>query len=443
MNIEVRPTKTTAEAALAQAYANAKESLPGGEALLAQRDAAFGQFAAGGLPHRRIEQWKYTDLRAFMRDAMPLAGPPGAEAQEKAAAAGAAFAALGARRLVFVDGAFVAALSDLTDLEEGLAITSLSDALAKGVPEVMERLGAAGPADADLAFSLNTAFMGDGAVITMAPEAKGRRPLHLVFASSGEATATFTRSLVSVGAGAQLSLIESHEGPDGVAYQLNSALDVTVGEGAILDHVKCGHEGDQAIHVSTLIAALGKDALLRDLALVAGGAMVRNQLFVTCLGEGAIVDLRGATMLGGRQHADTTLVLDHAIGGCQSRELFKSVLDGDSRCVFQGKIVVRKDAQKTDGRMMTQALLLSETAEADAKPELEIFADDVQCGHGATTGDVDATLKFYLMARGIPEKEAETLLIQAFIGEVIDGVESEPLREALMSVVLSRLAERA
>jgi Fe-S cluster assembly protein SufD len=160
------------------------------------------------------------------------------------------------------------------------------------------------------------------------------------------------------------------------------------------------------------------------------------------MGAGTSLDLRGASLLGGTQHADTTLVLDHAVGGSKSRELYKSVLDGSARSVFQGKIVVRPDAQKTDARMMTQALLLSETAEADAKPELEIFADDVQCGHGATTGALDDKLKFYLMARGIPAKEAETLLIQAFIGEAIDGIAHEGVREAVRSLMLAKLETR-
>ena len=173
-----------------------------------------------------------------------------------------------------------------------------------------------------------------------------------------------------------------------------------------------------------------------------GGAVVRNQLSVRFDGEGTSVDIRGATLLKGRQHADTTLVADHAKGHCTSRELFKTVLDGESHGVFQGKIVVRENAQKTDGKMMTRALLLSETAEADNKPELEIFADDVVCGHGATAGALDADLLFYLKARGIPEQEAQALLIQAFVGEAIEGIAHEGVREALMDASRAWLATR-
>src|SRR5262249_39727460 len=159
-----------------------------------------------------------------------------------------------------------------------------------------------------------------------------------------------------------------------------------------------------------------------DFSFIIGGAITRNQLFVRCAGENTTVALRGANLLKARQHADTSLVLEHAVPGCTSREVFKSVLDGESQGAFQGKIIVRPGAQKSDARMMTNALLLSESAEADNKPELEIFADDVQCGHGATAGSLDEHLKFYLMARGIPEPEAESLLIQAFVGEAIEAI---------------------
>jgi Fe-S cluster assembly protein SufD len=443
MSAEIRPMKTAAEQMLTRAFAGAKAKLPGKGAIEARRAAAFRHFEETGLPHRRVEAWKYTDLRALMREAKDLAEPPDAAAKARADAAGQAFAGIGARRLVFVNGAFVAAQSDVSQLEPGLKIASLGEALARGVPEVVSRLSGTGLADGDLAFSLNTSFMGDGAVIEVDAGVIIARPIHLVFVYDGDqAAAVFTRSLVLIGAGAQLTLLESYEGPDALDYQTNTAIDISVGDGAMLDHVKIGCEGRQALHVSTLTATIGKDAEFRDAAFSGGGAVVRNQLFLCCSGSGAILDLRGASLLGGTQHADTTLVLDHAAGGTKSRELYKSVLDGSSRSVFQGKIIVRPGAQQTDARMMTQALLLSETAEADAKPELEIFADDVQCGHGATTGALDDMLKFYLMARGIPADEAEALLIQAFLGEVIDGIKREDVREAVTSLMFAKPATR-
>jgi Fe-S cluster assembly protein SufD len=196
------------------------------------------------------------------------------------------------------------------------------------------------------------------------------------------------------------------------------------------------------VHVSSLMAALGKGTRFNGFAFNLGGGVVRNQAFVRFDGEGTLAGLCGATLLKRKQHVDTTLVVDHKVGGCQSREVFKSVLDGESRNVFQGKIIVRPKAQKTDARMLSNALLLSDEAEADNKPELEIFADDVQCGHGATSGALDDELKFYLMARGIPEVEAEALLVQAFVGEAIEGIEHAGLRDALMEQVVAWLKAR-
>jgi Fe-S cluster assembly protein SufD len=443
MSAEIRPMKTAAEQTLARTFASAKDRLPGTGAIEARRASAFHRFEEAGLPHRRVEAWKYTDLRALMREAKPLAPLPDAAALARAKEAGHALAAIGARRIVFVDGSFAPELSDLADLEPGLRIASLAAALAQGVPEIVARLSGTGLADGDQAYGLNTSFMGDGAVIEVDPGHTIARPVHLVFIYAGDqASAVFPRSLVLVGEASHLTLIESHEGPDALDYQINTAIDLSVGDEATLDHLKIAVEGRQALHVSTVTATVGKNAFFRDFALTAGGAVVRNQIFLRCMGAGTNIDLRGASLLSGTQHADTTLVLDHAVAGSKSRELFKSVLDGSSRSVFQGKIIVRPDAQKTDARMMTQALLLSETAEADAKPELEIFADDVQCGHGATTGALDDKLRFYLMARGIPAKEAEALLIEAFVGEVIDGIVHEGAREAVRALMVAKLEAR-
>ncbi len=441
MNAEVRQMKTAAELALAQAYAAAKPALPGGAELGALREEGFRAFDAKGLPHRRVEEWKYTDLRALMRDAKPLASPPDAKARTRAKDAGR-LKGIDARRIVFVDGVLVKEFSDLRGLERGLGIVSLADALTAGDIEVTRRLGRIGPDTSDVAFALNTAFMGDGAVIYVAPNAHIERPIQLVFAQSGDKPASiFTRSLVVVDKGARLTLLESHEGPAGSESQSNNALELSLGDRAQLDYVKVT-SGDHALHVSTIKLSVGAQARLNTFAFTSGGAVVRNQMFVRLAGEKTHAGIRGANLLRDRQHVDNTLVVDHAAGGCESREQFKSVLDGSSRGVFQGKIIVRPHAQKTDGKMMTQALLLSEEAEADNKPELEIFADDVQCGHGATAGALDEELLFYLKARGIPEKDAEALLIQAFIGEAVEAITHEGLRAVLMQQAVAWLQAR-
>jgi Fe-S cluster assembly protein SufD len=441
VNAEVATIKTAAETGLAQAFSQARGRLPGDEAIAARRDAAFDLFAKQGLPHRRIEDWKYTDLRALMRDAKPLAAPPDAAAKARVKDAGGLLSDIEARRLVFVDGVFVPELSDLRNLEPGLAIGSLAQALSDGDPILAAHLGRLAPAN-DIAVALNTAFMGDGAVIRIAAGATIEHPLHLLFVVSDKPAATFVRSLVVIEQGARAMLMESHEGPAGSDYQVNAALELFAGDRAHVDHVKIIGEGADALHVSTLAAAVGAHARFNSFTFTAGGAVVRNQLFLKFDGEGTVAGIRGATLLKGSQHADTTLIADHIARDCQSRDVFKTVLDDEGHGVFQGRIIVRPHAQKTDAKMMTQALLLSERAEADNKPELEIFADDVQCGHGATAGALDDDLKFYLMARGIPPAEAEALLIQAFLGEAIEGIEHAGLREALMESIAKWLRER-
>ncbi|MDQ4062070.1 MAG: Fe-S cluster assembly protein SufD, partial [Pseudomonadota bacterium] len=291
--------------------------------------------------------------------------------------------------------------------------------------------------------SLNTAFMTDGAVIRVRSGVSLGEPIHLAFVAAGEAPeASYLRNLVVVEDGAAVTLVESHHGPAGMAYQTNVATELFAGAGASLHHVRLQDEGPQALHLHTLLASVGAEALVESLTVSVGAAVARNQLGVGFAGDGARLALRGISMLGERQHVDTTLVVDHATLGCESRELFKTVLDGEARGVFQGKIIVRPGAQKTDGRMMSQALFLSEGAEFDGKPELEIYADDVQCGHGATAGQLDEDQLFYLMARGMPRPEAERLLITAFIGETLEAVEHEDLREALAARAERWLAER-
>jgi Fe-S cluster assembly protein SufD len=442
MNAGIRPVRTQAELGLVDVYTTSRQGLPGGSDISAVRAAAFNHFALAGLPNARVEAWKYTDLRRLMRDAKPLAAPPDARGRKRAQEAGGLLAGLGFRRLVIVDGSFVAELSDLDGLETGLMVRSMAEALALDEPLLSQGLGPMVPAD-EPALALNTALAGDGVVITISPGVIIERPIHLVFANtSATPAAMVTRSLVVVGGGARATIIETHEGRDQQDYQVNTVLQLVVGDEARVDHVKVTREGGAAIHVATLLANIGARAEFNALGFTTGGAVVRNQLFVLLAGEGTVANLRGLSLLADKQHADTTLAVDHSAPGCQSREVFKAVVDDEARAVFQGKIAVRQQAQKTDAKMMTRALLLSDSAEADGKPELEIFADDVQCGHGATTGTLDDQLKFYLMARGIPEKEAEALLIQAFAAEVVEAIGHEGVRDALMDAIAGWLGQR-
>ena len=426
MNAEIKHIRTAAEQTLLDAFVTRKDALAGAKG---ERADAFKMFEEAGLPHRRVEEWKYTDLRALMRDAKPFAAKPDAAMRDAAKAAGA-LPGVEARRLVLLNGSFVPELSDLTALEQGLTVTSLSDALAGD--GLSDELGQTVPTR-DVAVALNTAFMTDGVVVRVADGAKIARPIAMVNVFAGEAAAVFTRSLLVVGADAEVTIIETFEGPAETDYQVNTGLEIVGGDRAKIDRVVVAREGDRALHLSSSMIRLGAEVKFNDFAFTTGGAVTRNQTFLRLQGDGAVVSLRGANLLQGRQHVDSTLVVDHAALGCVSRELFKHVLDDASRAVFQGKIIVQPGAQKTDGKMMTQALLLSEDAEADSKPELEIFADDVVCGHGATAGALDEDLLFYLRARGIPQIAAQALLVQAFVGEALEGIAHEGLRDTLVA----------
>ncbi len=429
MNAEIRPAKTAAEIGLADLFAASCKDLPGGGEIEAIRRDAFDRFAVQGLPHSRVEAWKYTDLRRLVRDAKPLAPRPDAVAWAAAGQAGMVFAGLDFRRLLIVDGAFVPELSDLADLEPGVRIRATAKVLdADETPVSLD----AGMAGNDPAAALNTAFAADGVIIAVDPDVEVARPIHLAFVTTAATpSAMFTRSSLELGSGAAITLVETHEGPEQSDYQVNTALRMMVGDRSRLDHIKVTSEGAAALHIATLLAEIGEGAAYREFGFTTGGAVVRNQLFLRLAGGGATASVHQASLLAGRQHADTTLTVDHAAAGSQSREVFKAVVDDEARAVFQGRITVQPGAQQTDARMMARALLLSDEAVATCKPELEIFADDVQCGHGTTTGALDDQLKFYLMARGIPEKQAEALLIEAFVGEVIDAIAGEDLRGAL------------
>lgn len=410
----------------------------GGDAVARQRQQAFETLKARGLPTRRVEQWKYTDLRAFMRDLPPLAPKP---SEADAAAAARLTTSLDlpdAHRFLFVNGWNVAA-----DQADGVERYRLADGDALP-PLVTQALNRERSYADNAAVALNTAFMRDMMVLYVAPGTKLARPLHLIFRQTGDAPqSSFARVLLVVGAGAEVTLIETHDGPGGIAYQSNTIVEIEAGDGARVDHVRSNNAGDAALGLSTLGAQMGQDAKVTSFSMNIGGAMSRHQIFIGLMGKSSELVLQGATLLRGRQHADTTMEIDHAIGHCVAREMFKSVLDNESRSVFQGKITVRQHAQKTDGKMASHALLLSDDAEADHKPELEIFADDVVCGHGATAGALDDELLFYLKARGIPQKEAEALMIEAFIGETVETVNNEALREALMVATRQWLASRS
>ncbi|HKQ54256.1 MAG TPA: Fe-S cluster assembly protein SufD [Methyloceanibacter sp.] len=435
MDLPVQQFTTKAEQGYLDLFETAQEALPGARDPFVSdlRAAAIGTYGRIGLPHRRIEAWKYTDLRARLTGINPLIKADGAEAGDAdlAQALGAGVANLSAYRLVMVEGDLRADLSDLAGLKAaGVEAVSLSRALEKPQAWLKEALARVNPRDDDPVLALNTALMTGGVALRVREGVIVDKPIHLIaIDGAGDPASTFTRNVVIAEAGSSAMLIESFESRRNL--QRNAVTELRVGAKAAVKHVKIQRDSAEAFHLSTWLVELGADARYEAFQFSTGAALARNQIYLRFAGEGAAAEICGAFLARGRQHCDTTLLVEHRVPHCVSREFFKGVLDGDARGIFQGKIIVSPGAQKTDGKQMAGALLLSETAEFDSKPELEIFADDVVCGHGSTSGQIDDELLFYLEARGIPEAEARALLVQAFVGEAIERIEDEGLREAL------------
>ncbi|MCB1509090.1 MAG: Fe-S cluster assembly protein SufD [Hyphomicrobiaceae bacterium] len=392
----------------------------------AAREAALSAVEAAGLPTRRVEAFKYTDLRALIRSLAPLAGAAGTVALPDPLLEGAC-------RIVLVDGAYHAGLS--SPGLAGLTVTPLAEALRSGdaavsVPEdgarVIERL--------------NAAFAGDGVVLAVEAGAVIETPVEVLHIAT-QAASSFARVELRVGAGASVEVVERFVGEAG-ALQRNAVTRVALDAGASAEILRVQDENQGATHLGVVDAQMEAEARFGLVHVALGGALSRVETRLRFCGENGEAKLGGLTYLTGRQHGDHTLVVEHAVANCNSRELFKSAIDGRAKSIFQGKIIVSQDAQKTDGQMGAHAVLLSEDAEAVSKPELEIFADDVVCAHGATVGALDDDLLFYLLARGIPRKEAERLLLMAFLAEAFELIENEALREAVGHLIEERLSAR-
>jgi len=368
------------------------------------------------LPHRKMEDWRWTDLRQLIDRPYPphqtvVAAPKDVEQLLKSSP----FVKVAGARMVFVNGHYSAEHSQLKNDE--LAAQVKSD---------------------ESVIHMNAAFATDGARLKISGTAD--TPIELLFiATNADARTIATRNVIEIEKGASATLIETHLGEG--SYLSNSVTEIIVGEGARLDRIKVELEAADAIHLSHAHFTLLKNTVLNDFTLTSGAKTNRQNGTVDFKGPGTDAKVSGAFMLGGKQHADTRLMIDHQVPRCTSRELFKCVMDDHARGIFQGKVVVQRDAQKTDGKQSSHALLLSETAEFDAKPELEIFADDVICGHGATAGDLNHDHLFYLMSRGISASDAKSLLIAAFVGEAFDVIVHEGIKEALVKFSNKWLAE--
>jgi Fe-S cluster assembly protein SufD len=436
-------SRTDAEVALSDAYGALKAALPGGEAVRHLRDGAFDAFAKAGLPHRRIEAWHYTDLRSLVPEVPPVAPKPDDHALAGINQELAGRPALGGGRLVIVDGTFVPALSDA--LPDGASVRALADVLGEGREDLVALLAAADYGEGDAILALNAAMMQDGVVIEVAAGAEIAEPIEIVYASTLDTPAsTFSRSLVVVGADAKCRIAESSLGRGGRSGHTYGCLVMKIGDRAEVGHTVAATRTEAgSVRVDTFIAEVGHESRFDTFAMVTGAGLARRQLFVKLKGNDSVTALRGVSLLQGREHADTTLDVVHEGTGCEGRETFHAILDDAATGVFQGRIRVRKEAQKTDGKMMSRALLISDEAAMYNKPELEIFADDVACGHGATCGGLNEDQLFYLQARGIPKAVAESLLLEAFAAELADDIGHEALTAGFRAEIAHWLENRA
>ncbi len=397
------------------------------------RQSGLGIYGALGLPTRRVEAWKYTDLRRLPRRGYVPAQQM-AEVAIDSVPAGAL--ALDGWRLVLVNGRFRPGLSIFEDLPAGVAVANLGEVLARDPAAAEPHLGKLMCLDGMPLAALNTAFAGDGLYLRLEDGVALERPVHLVSIGGGtESPVMFhPRHLIVLGAGASATVVESHIGLGDGSYLANGVLEAEVGRGAALRHARLQRDGTEATHLAAAQIVLGEGAAYEGFVLQAGGRLVRHEARLRFAGPGAEGRLAGAALAAADAHLDNMTLVDHAAPGCRSRQLYKGAFGGRAKGIFQGKTVVRPGAQGTDAYQMSRALLLSKEAEADTKPELEIYADDVTCGHGATVGDLDAEALFYLSARGIGEAEARRLLVEAFLAEAIDTVSDAHLCHAFTQV---------
>jgi Fe-S cluster assembly protein SufD len=406
---------STGAAGFLQRYQELVGRLPGDSAL---RAAAADAFKASGLPggtqQRRIEAWKYTSLRPLAEaNFKPVAAP-----RHEAETLLAGLPLLDAPRVVFVDGTLR---------------TDLSAMPATGFARFVEQpdFGTLTWPDREPMVALNTMLASDGAALHV-PAGFDGGLVQLVSIAGGEAD-FHPRHSIRLGNGARLTVVEISAGEG--TYLLNTVAEIHVGEGAHLTHIRVQDEALTAFHVSTTYADVAAGGSYDSFTLNLGARLSRTEVRTQLSGPGAIAHLNAAQILAGSQHSDFTTVVGHVAPGCTSRQTVKNVLAGRSRGVFQGKIEVARNAQKTDGYQMNQALLLSPYAEVDCKPELEIFADDVKCSHGATVGELDAEQMFYLRSRGIADAEARSILVRAFLAEALDAVADETIRGRLDAAV--------
>ncbi len=425
------------------------------------RRQGMSRFEALGFPTTKNEDWHFTSPAPIAERTFRLAaleskrpGPDSTNRREVSRRRDDALNSAGITRadldgfnfgesawhtLVFVNGAFSEDLSTFAGLGAGLSVSSLADAIESGTPIIERELGKIAQFEQHTFTALNTAFISDGAFIELKNDAVFEQPIHLLFVSDGEGV-SHPRNLIVTGRHSRAVIIESYLSMRDSNYFTNAVTEIVVGEGAHVDHYKIQRESESAFHVGTVQIREERNSQLHSFSFAVGGSLARTNIYTSLVGDAATCTLNGLYLTDGSQHIDNQTSIEHIAPNCPSHEVYKGVLDGRSHGVFNGKVYVHPEAQKTDGKQSNNNLLLSPTARVDTKPQLEIFADDVKCTHGATVGRLDELAMFYLNSRGIGRETARTLLTYAFAADVLETIELESLRKQLEKMVLLRFA---
>jgi Fe-S cluster assembly protein SufD len=410
------------------------------------RESSFAQFERAGFPNIKQEEWKYTNVTSIAKaDFAPVLVSNGTELTRDRGLAALIYEEARQSRLVFVNGMLRRELSSLEGIPAGVIISDLDEALQSSQDEVTIREHLEQyPYAEDSGFSaLNTALFTRGLFLRIPRGLNIEAPIHLLFVGESQEgktpPAAFPRVLIVAEANSAATIIESYASPNTAVYLTNAIVDLAVGDGARIQHYKIQRESTGAFHVATTRARLGADASYNTTTINFGAALSRHDIDVRMDHEGAECSVDGLYMVDGSQHTDTHSVIDHRQPHCTSHQLYKGILDGKSRAVFNGKVFVRHGAQQTDAQQTNKNLLLSKEARVDTKPQLEIFADDVKCTHGAAVGQLDEEELFYLESRGINPGLARNMLTYGFAGEVIERIGIESIRRELDGAVLNRL----
>ncbi len=409
--------------------------------LLPLRKAGFARFSKLGFPTLHDEDWRFTNVAPIAQLPFNTSFEGSADSAAKVALEHYPFAKLAGPRLVFVDGHFNTVLSSLRDIPEDVQVTCMSSALKGDTALIEKRLNHCAQMDDSPFASLNQAFFQDGGYVNIPACKSVEEPIHLVFISTGRENGETIqpRNLIIAGDNSRGTVIESYLSTGSAAYFTNAVTEIIAGDNAVLEHVKYQDESAGAFHIATIAGEFGRSSNVRLHSFALGAKLSRNNIRTRLAGEGLECVLNGLYLTNDEQVADHHMVVDHAQPHCASHEYFNGILDDKSKGVFHGRILVRQAAQKTDAKQTNKNLLLSDDATADTKPQLEIYADDVKCTHGATVGRLNSESIFYLRSRGIPEKTARRMLIHAFAGEIIARVNCAPAREVLDKLIWERL----